>query len=447
MLVTWNGFVADDANLPLPRPGCYLLKCLDNEKRYYGISYDLAGRTKNHARSVRPKIGRPTRTSKLINGLRKHGIDRFIVIPIVYSIDGSIDWLPIFEAEMIAEYDTVRNGYNVLEAWRRAGPPGEEFRAIMKAAANTPEALANRAAAARSSWADPETSASRRAAFADPDVRARKSVAAKARTDDRSIAVKAMQTPEAVAKREATKRERGSTSWTPERRAAANARKAARRATKAAEREANRPSVIEKRRKASLARWAKPGAYERQSQAQLARYADPEKRAAFTEAMNRPDVVAKLSTAAKRQFEDPVQLEANRQQGRASWEKLTPEEREARARANKEAQARPEVRARMSAAKKGKAPWNKGKKTGKPAWNSGLKTGPQSAEERARRSAAVIEAHRRDPEIVSRISIAVTESYNRHPELREKRRIVNRIRWALHRARSHPKVTLEDYLS
>ena len=163
---------------------------------------------------------------------------------------------------------------------------------------------------------------------------------------------------------------------------------------------------------ASVVRWARPGAHEEASIRQSARYATEEGRASAREVMNRPEVVAKLSAAGKRYFEDPANLEANRQRGIAQYS--TEEARRAQGERIAMSHSRPEVRAKMSAAKAGKPPPNKGKKTGKPSWNSGLKTGPQSPEERARRSAILTKVCKR-------------------PEIREMRRQAAFARWARHR--------------
>lgn len=163
---------------------------------------------------------------------------------------------------------------------------------------------------------------------------------------------------------------------------------------------------------ASLARWAKPGARERASVTNSARYATPEGKARAREIMNRPETVAKLSAAAKRQFEDPAQLEANRQRG---IERLaSPEARAAMGEMVRTSHARPEIKAKMRAAKVGVVPWNKGKQTG-PSPHRGKKQRLRTSVERQRHSEIMTEVCKR-------------------PDIREMRRQAANTRWARQRA-------------
>lgn len=165
--VEWFGFVVDATNLPLKRPGMYELECLDNGKVYVGISQNIFRRGKGHAKAARPKIGRPKRVNKVTNALRKHGANRFVFRPIAYSIDGMTDWLPIAEASRIAERDSVRSGYNTIEASEGVGPYGPEFAAAIRAAHADPEVRARVLAANTSDERRAKQSAAIRAYFAE----------------------------------------------------------------------------------------------------------------------------------------------------------------------------------------------------------------------------------------------------------------------------------------
>jgi group I intron endonuclease len=124
VFIEYYGFQADPDNLPLPlRAGVYQLLNLVNGKSYIGISQDVARRIRQHSDAKQKKLG---------NAIRKYGLHQFLVNPIAYSIDDRTDWLPVLEAQLITEFDAVKNGYNAVLASNAVGPYGEEFAQIVK---------------------------------------------------------------------------------------------------------------------------------------------------------------------------------------------------------------------------------------------------------------------------------------------------------------------------
>lgn len=123
-IVEYYGFQADSNNIPLIGcAGVYQLINQVNGKCYIGISQDVARRIRQHSDAKQRKLG---------NAIRKYGTLQFMVNPVAYSIDDRTDWLPVLEAQLIAEFDSVKNGYNVVEASNLVGPYGEEFAQIVR---------------------------------------------------------------------------------------------------------------------------------------------------------------------------------------------------------------------------------------------------------------------------------------------------------------------------
>jgi group I intron endonuclease len=137
-LVLWHGFLCRPDNLPLPRAGLYRFTCLVNDKVYIGISQNVEKRCRRHASSYRKEL-------KFSSALFKYGQSTFLLEPLVYSIHKTNTWLLELEAELIAEHDSTKTGYNVQEASQGVGPCGEEFKAIL----NRPETRAKLSAARR----------------------------------------------------------------------------------------------------------------------------------------------------------------------------------------------------------------------------------------------------------------------------------------------------------
>lgn len=108
-------------NKPLKRAGVYRITHIDSGKLYIGISANLAQRVVQHAC--------PKGRNRLANAIRLHSPAAFLFEPLFYCLDGADDpcFLPTIEAQLIAEHDSVRFGYNILEANGRVGPYGPEF--------------------------------------------------------------------------------------------------------------------------------------------------------------------------------------------------------------------------------------------------------------------------------------------------------------------------------
>ena len=162
--INWFGFQADSDNIPMPRPGVYLITNTVTGKPYVGISQNVRARLASHAKGGSPK--------RLGNSIRKHGLAVFLVQPIFYSINDDTTELPIVEAFLIEDYDSVRNGYNVIESGGGVGPYGPLFANILRASANSPEGQATW----QRLWADPVYREKQRNglinALADPVIKA-----------------------------------------------------------------------------------------------------------------------------------------------------------------------------------------------------------------------------------------------------------------------------------
>ncbi len=161
----YGEFVVNPANAPLKRPGIYRVTHLISGKTYIGISKDLAGRARQHLY--------PKGSSKLANAIRLHGPSGFMFEPLFYCLPGQFDisFLSELEAEKIVENNSIRYGYNIIEACGRVGPYGPEFSKTIVAshARRTPEersAIAIRAKAAMST--DQLSDIGRRNAMAQP---------------------------------------------------------------------------------------------------------------------------------------------------------------------------------------------------------------------------------------------------------------------------------------
>lgn len=130
-----RGFAIDAENTPLNRAGLYRITHLVSGKTYIGISKDLAKRAKQHTF--------PRGATKLANAVRLYGVSGFLFEPLFYCLSGQTDFsfLPELEAAQIIEHDSIRAGYNIIEACGRVGPYGPEFAKTVAAAhaRRTPE--------------------------------------------------------------------------------------------------------------------------------------------------------------------------------------------------------------------------------------------------------------------------------------------------------------------
>ena len=168
-----EGFLVDPWNIPLKRPGMYLFTNLKNGKTYVGISHDVAYRCYRHSLS--------SDSTKFHRALRWHGREAFRLDVLYYALDHSTDGLTAIETEMIRIFDSIRNGYNILESDGTVGPYGETFDKIVKTAKNRPEAKAKTARAMAAIFAR-EDSPHKVALFAGltPDVITRRNASIRA---------------------------------------------------------------------------------------------------------------------------------------------------------------------------------------------------------------------------------------------------------------------------
>jgi len=279
-------------NMPLARPGVYLLWCVMSAKGYVGISHVLSERIKSHENRWKGASG-----PKLKRALDKYGVNAFTVIPLYYSIDGT-DHLPEVEADLIQAWNTFGDhGYNILLANGRVGPYGEEFNEILRRAAQSPEARAIRSAQGKARVSTPEgyakmmemvrlscgpegrakRAASKRALYATPEgyqqilamsakgktpeaiakLKASRRVWIESEEGQKSIAValERMNTPEARAKKSATLK---AYFQTPEGRVARERLNSPdiRRRLGASLRLSNQHPEIKQRRRDAMKRWA-----------------------------------------------------------------------------------------------------------------------------------------------------------------------------------------------
>jgi hypothetical protein len=137
-LIDWRGFRVFNDNIPEARPGAYVIQHLTTGRSYVGISHDIRKRLASYVQQQ--KI-----SHKFKNALRKYGTGAFVVLPVYYSITQECKELPLVEALLIAELNSVGAGYNTKLADERAGPYGPFYGAIISAAMQRPDVKAKRA--------------------------------------------------------------------------------------------------------------------------------------------------------------------------------------------------------------------------------------------------------------------------------------------------------------
>lgn len=99
-------FRIDELNVPLARPGVYILRNEETARVYIGASLNVLGRCKGHEKGESSK--------KLKEALLEYGTRTFSFTPVLYSLDRKMRWLLEMEAILIAEYDSIKDGYNVI---------------------------------------------------------------------------------------------------------------------------------------------------------------------------------------------------------------------------------------------------------------------------------------------------------------------------------------------
>jgi len=178
---TWKGFIADPCNLPIQRPGLYFILNVVTQKGYVGISKDVNHRLAIHASYGSPKHLRRT--------LKRHGKSSFFIIPLFYLTTSDITVLPQLEAQLIKDFDTIANGYNIIEVSEYTGSYGEMFKQAIVLSWTTERRNRN-SEIASAQWLNPITRAQKiagiNAAFSTPTVKANQSKAAKRRYSDQA---------------------------------------------------------------------------------------------------------------------------------------------------------------------------------------------------------------------------------------------------------------------
>ena len=209
-------FKINPNNLPLRRPGVYLLRNTVNGKCYVGMSINVKRRLSYHS------CGHG-RSPVISIAIRKYGVGMFEAIPLYYSLSVNDDALLQAEASLIASWDCMRYGYNVMASSSVGGPRGKGHSDAVRAAFLRPEVKAK----IKAYWASEKGKAQRKRMtefkgtpegrainsagqiirFANPEARAKASASAiermknpdlRARISATSIAVKS--NPEWVAK-------------------------------------------------------------------------------------------------------------------------------------------------------------------------------------------------------------------------------------------------------
>lgn len=144
----WGGFVVDVENHPLKRAGLYLIQHIGTGRPYIGATMNMHRRSFEHGRGHHgPKLGR---------AIKKHGRAAFRFVPLYYSTDGSTTELLEIEALLIADFGSVKDGYNVHVASRGIGPYGEGHREACRRAARKPGAREKRSAASKRRFSSAE---------------------------------------------------------------------------------------------------------------------------------------------------------------------------------------------------------------------------------------------------------------------------------------------------
>jgi hypothetical protein len=114
---------------------------LASGKVYVGVAKDLALRLYGHAHRNSPR--------KLKRAILTHGVGAFLVQPIFVSFSYDRDFLLAAEEMLIAEWDAIRSGYNLVERDGRLGPSGPAFAAHQREVFAQPETKIRKSRAAQ----------------------------------------------------------------------------------------------------------------------------------------------------------------------------------------------------------------------------------------------------------------------------------------------------------
>lgn len=152
--IDWFGFRAFPENLPERRPGVYLITNTVNGKSYVGVggfSKNTSVWTRCYAHS---RLGSP---KYLKRALDKYSRSSFLIQPVFYTICNisNEDVLQI-EAKLIEQYDSIRNGYNIISL-SETGSYGPAYGAIISAVRLAPGMHDKLSASAKLALNQPKT--------------------------------------------------------------------------------------------------------------------------------------------------------------------------------------------------------------------------------------------------------------------------------------------------
>lgn len=151
-LTQWNGFGVWSDNIPLPLPGVYGIQNLKNKKWYVGVGQDVAHRLLDYINPVRNAC---SMGPKIRYTLQKNPLSSFVIIPFYYQFKYAREELLRVEADLIKAYDSVRNGYNLLESSVKGPGYGKEFQQLCSFVHNQPRIRRAHSEAANKAYASP----------------------------------------------------------------------------------------------------------------------------------------------------------------------------------------------------------------------------------------------------------------------------------------------------
>jgi len=143
--VKWHRFNIMPQNPPLMKRGVYLALHIETAKPYVGAAQCIFSRLRQHSWGSQQYFH---------NAIKKEGHTSFIVQPIYISLSDNDDLMKI-EADLIADYDAIDNGYNICAAGGRVGPYGEAFSRILSDANSRPDRVQRVRQRMLDNWADP----------------------------------------------------------------------------------------------------------------------------------------------------------------------------------------------------------------------------------------------------------------------------------------------------
>lgn len=113
--------------------GCYRIENKLNGKTYIGMSANLLRREHDHFKGSRKGC------KKLYAAFKKYGINNFVFEVIFVQTYGTVEDLAEIEKQLIADNNSITNGYNILPASRGRGAYGEEWSSYIRQIYASPE--------------------------------------------------------------------------------------------------------------------------------------------------------------------------------------------------------------------------------------------------------------------------------------------------------------------